>query len=133
MPKALQAGINYYDFWTYDFHELQIIIINNYKREARQNFDLASCIAIMMGYTLNGKAINTMPSTVKEVGEIKPEYIELPSWKEDISSCKSFDELPLNAKNYVKKVEELTGIHFALISVGPDREQTIIRKELFND
>ena len=55
------------------------------------------------------------------------------SWKEDISSCKSFDELPLNAKNYVKKVEELTGIHFALISVGPDREQTIIRKELFND
>ena len=90
-------------------------------------------IKLCVGYTLNGKAINTMPSTVKEVGEIKPEYIELPSWKEDISSCKSFDELPLNAKNYVKKVEELTGIHFALISVGPDREQTIIRKELFND
>ena len=120
-----------------DIMELKYVKrITGVKYSALMLLDVLSAvdtIKLCVGYTLNGKAINTMPSTVKEVGEIKPEYIELPSWKEDISSCKSFDELPLNAKNYVKKVEELTGIHFALISVGPDREQTIIRKELFND
>ena len=74
MPKALQAGINYYDFLTYDFHEVQIIIINNYKREARQNFDLASCIAIMMGYTLNGKG--KAPSLYKIYPDLFAEELE---------------------------------------------------------
>ena len=88
-------------------------------------------IKLCVGYTLNGKEIDTMPSTVKEVGEIKPIYISLPSWKEDISSCKAYEELPLAARQYIEKVEELSGIKFVVISVGPDREQSIIRKELF--
>ncbi len=88
-------------------------------------------IKLCVGYKLDGKEINTMPSTVKEVGKIEPVYISMPSWKEDISSCKSFEELPLEAQNYIKKIEELSGIFFAIVSVGPDREQTIIRKELF--
>ncbi len=88
-------------------------------------------LKLCVGYKLHGKEIDTMPSTVKEVGEIEPIYITLPSWKEDISKCKSFEELPLNAQNYIKKIEEITGIFFAIISVGPDREETIIRKELF--
>ncbi len=90
-------------------------------------------IKLCVGYTLDGKKINTMPSTVKEVGRIKPIYISMPSWKEDISKCKKFEDLPLAARNYVEKIEELSGIFFAIISVGPDREETIIRKELFND
>lgn len=88
-------------------------------------------IKLCVGYKLNGKEINTMPSTVKEVGKIEPIFISMPSWKEDISKCRSFEELPLAAQNYIKKVEELSGIYFAIVSVGPDREETIIRKELF--
>lgn len=88
-------------------------------------------IKLCTGYALNGKEIDTMPSTVKEVGEIVPTYISMPSWKEDISGCKTYEELPLAARDYIEKVEELSGIKFALISVGPDRNQSIVRKELF--
>lgn len=55
MPGAIQAGMDYKEIWDYDFRELKLIIVNLHKRQARQNFDLASCIAIMMGYSMNGK------------------------------------------------------------------------------
>ena len=88
-------------------------------------------IKLCVGYKINDKEIDSMPSTVKEVGKIEPIYISMPSWKEDISKCRRFEELTLNAQNYIKKIEEITGIYFAIVSVGPDREETIIRKELF--
>ena len=47
------------------------------------------------------------------------------------ATIKSYDELPANAKAYIAKLEELTGVEVAVVSVGPDREQTIIRKEIF--
>ena len=50
---------------------------------------------------------------------------------EDITNAKSFDELPENAKNYIKKIEELTKIKVSMISVGPDRCQTIMLEKLF--
>ena len=50
----------------------------------------------------------------------------MPGWKEDISGAKTFDELPDNAKAYARKLEEITGTPVGMISVGPDREQTII-------
>lgn len=120
-----------------DVMELKYIKrITGVKYSALMLLDVLSAvdeIKLCVGYKLNGKEINTMPSTVKEVGKIEPIYISMPSWKEDISSCKSFEELPIEAQNYIKKIEELSGIFFAIVSVGPDREQTIIRKELFND
>ncbi len=120
-----------------DVMELKYIKrITGVKYSALMLLDVLSAvdeIKLCVGYKLNGKEINTMPSTVKEVGKIEPIYISMPSWKENISSCKSFEELPLEAQNYIKKIEELSGIFFAIVSVGPDREQTIIRKELFND
>ncbi len=55
----------------------------------------------------------------------------MPSWSEDISSIKNYEELPEATKKYVEKVEELTSTPIAIVSVGPDRTQTIIRKEIF--
>ncbi len=55
--------------------------------------------------------------------------MELDGWKEDITGVKSFDELPENAKAYVRKIEELTGVPVGLVSVGPDRTQTILISE----
>lgn len=118
-----------------DIPELKYVArITGVKYSALMLLDVLSAvdeIKLCVGYKLNGKEIETMPSTVKEVGEIEPIYISMPSWKEEISSCKSFEELPLEAQNYISKVEELSGIKFVLISVGPDRNQSIIRKELF--
>ena len=50
-------------------------------------------------------------------------------WKEDITGIESFDELPEAAKEYVRKIEELTGVKVGIISVGPDRKQTVILDE----
>ena len=51
----------------------------------------------------------------------------MPGFDEDISACKSFDELPQTVRNYVLRIEELVGVKISWVSVGPDREQTISR------
>ncbi len=88
-------------------------------------------IKICNGYLLDGVMIDAMPSTVEAVGRIQAKYLSLPSWKGDISKAKRFSELPIEAKNYIATIENLTGFHVAMVSVGPDKDQTIIRKEVF--
>lgn len=97
-------------------------------------FDVLSGIKelkICYAYELDGKLINTVPASLNELNRCKPVYLTIPGWDEDISNVKSFDELPLNAKNYIRKIEELTKTEVVLFSVGPDREQTILLKEFF--
>jgi adenylosuccinate synthase len=97
-------------------------------------FDVLSgleTIRICTGYKLNGEKIDYVPSTIADLERVEAEYIELPGWQEDITAIKSYDELPANAKAYIAKLEELTGVEVAVVSVGPDREQTIIRKPIF--
>ena len=88
-------------------------------------------IKICTGYTLNGEKIDFMPSNVMELSLVKPEFITLPSWKEDISTCKTFDELPLNCKNYISTIEKYLGVSIDIISVSPDKDGTILKKEVF--
>lgn len=88
-------------------------------------------IKICSGYEIDGKIIDYMPPTIKELKKVKPIFITLKGWNEDISNINSFDELPENAKIYVRKIEELTKTKVALISVGPDRLQTIKVLEIF--
>ena len=88
-------------------------------------------ISICTEYRLDGKKIDYMPSTVSELEKVKPVFITLPSWKEDISKVRKFEDLPLNCQNYIQKIEELLGVDIDIISVSPDKEATIIRKELF--
>ena len=90
-------------------------------------------IKICTAYELDGKQIQTPPSTTASLARCKPVFIEMPGWKEDISGCREFDELPENAKNYVRKLEEVTGTPVGMISVGPDRKQTIIVDKSLNN
>lgn len=97
-------------------------------------FDVLSgleTLKICYAYELDGKKIETIPATLKELEKCKPLYIELPGWKEDITGVTSYDELPENAKNYLKKIEELTKTEVVIFSVGPDRKQTIQLKDFF--
>ena len=70
-----------------------------------------------------------MMSLVSEnaLAQVTPVYETLPGWKEDVSSCRSWEELPQAARNYLTRVEELSGAPVSIISVGPDREQTIYK------
>ena len=90
-------------------------------------------IKICTAYELDGKQIQTPPSTIASLARCKPVFIEMSGWKEDISGCREFDELPENAKNYVRKLEEVTGTPVGMISVGPDRKQTIIVDKSLNN
>ena len=89
-------------------------------------------VKICYAYELDGKVINTIPATLSELERCKPLYVTLPGWDEDITHVTSFDELPENAKNYIRKIEELTKTEVVIFSVGPDRKQTIRLKEFFN-
>lgn len=86
-------------------------------------------IKICTGYKLNGEIITEFPYLAKELAEVEPQYIELPGWKEEIDQIKEYDQLPENARNYVETVEKMMGIPVTIVSVGPDRIQTIFRKK----
>ncbi len=83
-------------------------------------------IKLCVAYRKNGELINHFPASLKELAMCEPVYEEFDSWKEDISSIRKYDELPENAKKYLRRIEELAGVRIALIGVGKDREQTIV-------
>lgn len=86
-------------------------------------------VKICTAYELDGKVIENPPSTIAALERVKPVYIELPGWKEDITGAKSMEDLPENARNYLAKIEEITGVPVGLVSVGPDRTQTFVIAE----
>ena len=81
-------------------------------------------LKICVAYRYNGEVIEEFPASLKVLAECEPVYEELPGWTEDITGCKSLDELPDNARHYVERVSQLTGIPLSTFSVGPDRTQT---------
>lgn len=87
-------------------------------------------LKICTHYELNGEVIDYVPAHINDFEKCKPVYIETPGWTEDITSVTSFDELPLNAKNYIKLIEKHCGCDVSLFSVGPDRTQTVVVKEV---
>jgi adenylosuccinate synthase len=80
---------------------------------------------ICTAYELDGQHIHAFPSVTENLRRVNPVYEILPGWSEDISGVRTFDDLPVNAQNYVNRIGELVGKPIALVSVGPDREQTI--------
>lgn len=86
---------------------------------------------IGIGYMLDGKRIQALPSTIKELQRVEPIYEKVPGWHEDITQVTSFEELPENCKKYLKRIEELINCPIVMFSVGPDRTQTIVLKEVF--
>ncbi|MGI6685543.1 MAG: adenylosuccinate synthase [Bacillota bacterium] len=88
-------------------------------------------IKICHGYEYQGKILKEFPASLKTLGECKPIYEVMEGWKEDTTQAKTFEELPENAKKYVKRIEELAGVKVSIVAVGPKRDQTIIREELY--
>jgi adenylosuccinate synthase len=88
-------------------------------------------LQICTGYLIDGKEVKNIPARHQDYSKCEPVYITLPGWNEDISMVKAFDKLPVNTQNYIKKIEELVGVEVCYFSVGPNRNQTIIRKEMF--
>lgn len=82
-------------------------------------------IKVCTGYTLDGVALESLPARLESFEACQPVYEELPGWKCDITGARSFEELPDNARAYVRRLEQLAGCQIVMVSVGPRRDQTI--------
>ncbi len=88
-------------------------------------------IQVCTQYEINGQKHDVFPANINILDECKPVYETLPSWDEDVSNITKFEELPQNAQRYVKTIENWVGIPVVMISVGPGRNQTIVRDRIF--
>ncbi|MGI8591019.1 MAG: adenylosuccinate synthase [Nakamurella sp.] len=90
-------------------------------------------VPICVGYDVDGERHDEMPLTQTDFHHAKPIYEQMPGWFEDISHCRTFDELPANAQAYVRRVEELSLVRVSAIGVGPGRDQTIVIHDVLTD
>ena len=88
-------------------------------------------IPVCVAYTLKGKTIYDYPVYSSELSEFKPVYTVLPGWQKDISSMRKFEELPKKAQDYIQLIQKELDIPVEVVSVGPTREATIWRRNLF--
>lgn len=85
-------------------------------------------VKIAVAYELDGQKIDYYPASLKKLERCKPIYEELPGWDEDITKVTKLEDLPENARHFLSRVSELVGVPLVTVSVGPDREQTIVLK-----
>ena len=90
-------------------------------------------IPVCVGYELDGIVVDEMPPDQVDFARAVPVYEMVPGWSEDITGCRSFDELPEAAQAYILRLEELVGCRISSIGVGPGREATIIRFPLLGE
>ena len=88
-------------------------------------------INICTGYRCKGEVLEEYPESLTVLEQVEPIYEELPGWKTGISACRTYADLPENARKYVERISELVGVPLGIISVGPDREQTIVLRRIF--
>ena len=87
-------------------------------------------IPICVAYDVDGKRFDEMPLTQTDFHHAEPIYETMPAWDEDITECREFEDLPQKAKDYVVRLEELSGAPISYIGVGPGRDQTIVRHDV---
>lgn len=83
-------------------------------------------VKICTAYRYQGELITEYPANLRMLADCEPVYEEMPGWSEDVTQCKSLDELPDNARHYLERIAQLTGVQISIFSVGPDRTQTNI-------
>jgi adenylosuccinate synthase len=87
--------------------------------------DQLDSIRICVGYRLNGKRLTVPPSDAVQLENCEPIYEKMAGWKKSTTNARKFSQLPVQARNYVKRLAELTGAQLSMVSVGPARGQTI--------
>lgn len=90
-------------------------------------------INLGIAYEYQGKRLENVPAKLSTLYNCSPVYEEMDGWEEDISGTRDFEELPKNARAYVRRIERFVGVPVSIISVGSGREETIFCKNPFND
>ena len=87
-------------------------------------------IKVCTGYKFEDKVIDYFPASLEDLAKCEPIYEEFEGWDESVADARSYEEIPENAKKYLKRIEEFTGVEIAIVSVGPKRDQTIVVHEI---
>ena len=90
-----------------------------------------STLKIATSYEADGKKYTSMPSNIRLTEKVKPAYEEIPGWQEDIGSARNIEDLPQKARDYIKRIEDITETPAAIISVGPARDETLLLNNPF--
>jgi adenylosuccinate synthase len=88
-------------------------------------------LKICTGYECGGKLLCGFPASLRVLETCRPVYETWPGWQEDISKVRSYRKLPKNARRYLARIEELTQTPIDIVSVGPDRAQTLVLRNPF--
>jgi adenylosuccinate synthase len=109
-------------------------IVNGFTSLAMNKLDILSGlpeIPVATAWRIDGKLTHEFPMTLEEVARAEPVYEALPGWSEDVTVVRSYGRLPDAARRYVEHIERLVDVPIDVISVGPDRDQTIARRRVF--
>jgi adenylosuccinate synthase len=88
-------------------------------------------LKLCTGYKIDGRDVDIFPVGAEEAAACVPVYEEMPGWTESTVGAKSMEELPANARAYIKRIEELVGVPVDMVSTGPDRVETIVLRHPF--
>jgi len=88
-------------------------------------------IKVCTAYACGDELLTDLPASMEAFANCRPVYEEFPGWCSDIGHVRQFEDLPVNARNYIRKLEELTGCPIMLVSVGPRRDETILLRNPF--
>jgi adenylosuccinate synthase len=88
--------------------------------------DIMPEIKMCVGYKYKGELLNEIPASLKVLAEVEPVYETFEGWQTDISGIRKYEDLPEKARIYLERMAEVTGIKLGIVSVGPNRDQTII-------
>ena len=88
-------------------------------------------LKMAVAYEVDGKRLETVPAGARAFASAKPVYEELDGWTEDLGQARRFEDLPAAARKYLSRIEELTATPVTLISVGAEREETILLRDPF--
>ena len=89
-------------------------------------------IKMATSYQLGDRSLNAMPSNIRDAARVKPVYEELAGWQSEINEVTAYEDLPVEAKDYVKRIEDFTGVEAVIVSLGPDRDETLLLKDPFD-
>ena len=88
-------------------------------------------IKICVAYEVDDKRVATLPATTRDAERARPIYEELPGWKKDVTGVRALGDLPTEARQYIRRIEQIVGAPVDMISVGPERHQAIVTRDIF--
>lgn len=121
---------------------MDTVVVNHAKRVAGVTDICLNSVDVLTGLDTvkickaykkpNGEIITRFPASLKELAECAPVYEEMPGWNDDITGCKTLEELPAAARHYIQRITELVGADLLTFGVGPDRNQTNVLQDIWS-